>query len=62
VLIGLGLAATGRTALATTVIQVTTFIVQRQAPGELRVELTIVDGCDATGSFRTFVGGGTGVQ
>ena len=39
----------------------TTFFVQRQTPGDFRVDLAIVDGCGAsTTPFRTFVGGGAG--
>lgn len=39
-----------------------TFFVQRQAPGDFRVDLVIVDTCNAAGQpFRTFVGGGVGV-
>jgi hypothetical protein len=41
----------------------TTFFLQRQAPGDFKVDLVIVDACNAvSGPFRTFVGGGTGVQ
>jgi hypothetical protein len=41
----------------------TTFILQRAAPGEFMVELVVLDGCEtAAGPFKTFVGGGTGVQ
>jgi hypothetical protein len=43
--------------------QQSTFFVQRLAPGDFMVNLGIVDGChDAAHPFRTFVGGGTGVQ
>jgi hypothetical protein len=39
-----------------------TFFVQRQAPGDFRVDLAIVDTCNSGGQpFRTFVGGGVGV-
>jgi hypothetical protein len=39
-----------------------TFFVQRQAPGDFRVDFAIVDTCNASGTpFRTFVGGGVGV-
>jgi hypothetical protein len=40
-----------------------TFFVQRQAPGDFRVDFAIVDTCNATGvPFRSFVGGGVGVR
>jgi hypothetical protein len=39
-----------------------TFFVQRQAPGDFKVDLAIVDTCTASAvPFRTFVGGGVGV-
>jgi hypothetical protein len=42
--------------------QATTFFVQRQAAGDFKVDMVIVDGCSATaGPFRTFVSGGVGV-
>jgi hypothetical protein len=43
--------------------QSTTFIVQRQAAGDFRVEFAVVDACHGTaGPFRTFVGGGKDVR
>jgi hypothetical protein len=40
----------------------TTFFVQRQAPGDFRVDLEFMDGCSSVaGPFRTFVGGGPSV-
>ena len=40
-----------------------TFFVQRVAPGPFRADLGIVDAChEAPQPFKTFVGGGTGVQ
>jgi chitinase len=40
----------------------TTFFLQRQAPGDFKVDLVIVDACNAVaGPFHTFVGGGAGV-
>jgi hypothetical protein len=38
------------------------FIVQRQGPGDFKVDMAIYDTCNAAGTpFRTFVGGGVGV-
>jgi hypothetical protein len=42
--------------------QQATFIVQRVAAGDFRVDFVVVDGCQGSGSFRTFVGGGAGVR
>lgn len=42
--------------------QSVTFYLQRQAPGDFKVDMAIVDTCNAAGApFRTFVGGGVGV-
>jgi len=38
--------------------EVTTFIVQRQQPGPFTVSYGIVDGCESSGPFRTFVAAG----
>jgi hypothetical protein len=42
--------------------QETTFVVQRAAAGDFKVDLIVVDGCHGSGPFKTFVGGGVGVQ
>lgn len=42
--------------------QQVTFIVQRVADGDFRVDFVVVDGCHGNGAFRTFVGGGPGVR
>jgi predicted outer membrane repeat protein len=42
--------------------QQASFVVQRVASGDFRVDLVVEDACQSSGPFRTFVGGGLGVQ
>jgi hypothetical protein len=39
-----------------------TFVVERQQPGPFLVSYTVVDGCDSSSPFTTFVGGGRDVR